>query len=161
MGVMLTGIVLLARAAIVADVTTGTAIREAAELSGERARTELTFVTSTISGSSLTVDVDNTGNASILDYNSMDFIVSYLQGAGPGTPEVSRLTYVTSTPASGQWTDMSRTPDIYQTGTWNPGEVIKLDANLPNAPTTGLPQTGIVHVVSPNGVDTVGTFVVP
>ena len=161
MGVMITGAVLLARAATVSDTLTGSAIREASAISGERSRTEITFVTSTIGGSNLTVDVNNTGNTSITDYAKMDFIVDYFRTGGPlGTEEALHLDYVTSTPSNRKWTNMSLTPDTYQPGIWDPGETLKLDASL-NPPKTGDSIINTVWVSTPNGVVTMGTFFVP
>ena len=163
MAVLLSGVVIMSRATVTSYITTGTAVREAAAVSGERERTEITFVTSTVSGSNLQVDVKNTGNISISNYAKMDFIVDYIQspGAPEGTPNVERLTYATSSPASLQWTDLSLTPDTYQPLLWDPGETITLDANLSPGPKAGFGYSNTVLVSTPNGVVAVGTFYVP
>ena len=162
MAVMLGGVVVMSRAVTTSDVVTGVAIREVSELTGERVRTEISFVTSTVSGSNLTVDVENTGNTSITAYTRMDLIVDYIRtGGGPsGTQNVERLAYVASSPRNLEWTDLSLTPDTYQPGIWDPGETLRMDADL-NPPKTGDGNTNTVWVSTPNGVVTVGIFYVP
>ena len=77
MGVLVAMVILLSRAFVVSNSVMGAAIKEAAEFSGERARTMLSFETSTSNGTDITVDVKNTGNTSVSDYEDMDFIVVY------------------------------------------------------------------------------------
>ena len=161
-GGMLVMGVLMGRAIIVGDTLTGVALKEAADLAGERSRTQVSFVTSTISGSDLFVDVANTGNTSISDYKDMDFIVLYVgPGGQTGTLKAERLTYEPGNPAAREWTDLSIAPDTFQPGIWDPGETISLEGHLSPGPKTGQGETNTVWVSTPNGVTTIGTFYVP
>ena len=156
MAVLLSGVVIMSRAVSTSYITTGTAVREAAAVSGDRERTIVVFDTATSTGANLTVDVDNTGSTSVSDYTQMDFIVTYTSGSGT---EVVRLTYVTTTPAGDQWTHTTTTPDLYQPGIWDPGEMITLDAVLSPAQTGG--TSGTLNVATPNGVVATGVFTAP
>ena len=155
MAVLLSGVVIMSQATIASYMTTGTAVRQAATVSGERERTIIVFDTATSTGANLTVDLDNTGSTSVSDYANMDFIVTY-QGGGT---VVSRLGYVTGAPAANQWTRTTTTPDLYQPGIWDPGEKITLDAVL--SPVQDAATSGMATVSTPNGVVATGSFTRP
>ena len=157
-GVLIVAVVLLAQAIVVSNAVMGSAIKESASAAGERARTELSFDTSTSDGTTLTVDVDNAGNTSISDYNEMDLIVEYPE-TGTLTMQYQRLAYVAASPGAGEWTDTSRTPDQFQPGTWDSGETLRITAIVSPVQASG--TTGTVAVASPNGVAATGTFTRP
>ena len=106
LGVFLVAVVLLSEAIVVSNTVMGDAVKDAAELAGERARTMTSLETTTSAASSLTVDVSNTGSTSISKYEHMDLIVEYEQTNGDMVYD--RLTYVSSGPGNNQWTDTSR-----------------------------------------------------
>ena len=152
MGVMLTGITLMSHAAIGADVTTGTALREAAELSGEQARTRISFDTTTapiIFRCETKVDalVDNTGEVTISDFQRVDFLLSYTSSGGQVD---KRLTYGTGNIAKDEWTYSSSTPDVFNPGLWDPRETASLTSRLAQGPLAG--TFGTLTVSTPNGI---------
>ena len=127
-------------------------------MAGERSRTMLSFETSTCDdGTSLTVEVSNTGSTSISDYEDMDFIVEY--EAITGSMEYKRLTYDPTAAGNDEWTNATTTPDQYQPGLWDPGETLTLEAKLDPAQATS--ASGIVTVAAPNGVAVTGSFTRP
>ena len=151
-GVLLVAVMLMSRTFIVSNTVLGTAMREAAELSGERARTVINIENATSTGDGLTVELSNTGSTSVSDYEHMDFIVRY-QGSGT---QIKRLTYTSSALGDDEWTNGTTTPDTYQPGIWDPGETITLEASLDPAHDTSTPWT--LHVATPNGVTAVGSY---
>ena len=157
MGVMLAAIVLMSRSIIVADLATGTAIKEAAELSGERARTELTLMSFPSIGSDLYADVKNSGSTSIAKLERIDYIIHYTQTND--NLKIIRLAYDTANPAAGEWEPTAITPDSFNPGIWDPGETLTLEGHISPPPKSG--TTGWVWVSSPNGVVATGTFTVP
>ena len=157
LGVLMVAVVLMSRVHIVSNAMMGTAMKQAAELSGERTRTMLSQEYAASDGTSLRVDVENTGSVSISDYAHMDVIVEYRSIYG--STQYKRLTYVDGTPGNNQWTDRYITPDRFQSGMWDPGEELDLRATLDPAHATS--TIGTVTVASPNGVAATGSFSVP
>ena len=157
MGVLVAMVILLSRAFVVSNSVMGAAIKDAAELSGERARTMLSFETSTSNGTDITVDVKNTGGTCVSDYEDMDFIVVY-EDATTATI-VSHLAYVSGSAGTNEWTRATTTPDLFQPRIWDPGETITLDANI--SPAQNASSTGTLRVSTPNGVVATGTFTAP
>ena len=160
-GVLLGAVVLMSRASILANTTVGTAVKQAADVAGERSRTDLNVVDFPTVGTKVDVNVKNTGNTSISDFPHMDYIVAYTQVAGgpSGSPVVERLTYITGSPPSGRWGNLGMTLDSFQPGVWDPGETALLSGGLTNTPLSG--TTGTVWISSPNGVVAIGNFTVP
>ena len=154
-GVLLVAIMLMSRTLIVANSIMGTALLQAVEVSGERARTVISIENATSTGTNLTVDINNTGSTSVSDYERMDFIVKY---QGNGT-QIKRLAYIDGTPVANQWTESITSQDTFQPGIWGPGETITLEAII-NPPQQG-GTTGTLHVATPNGVTVVGSYTAP
>ena len=151
-GVLLAAVMLMSRAFIVSNTVLGTAMREAAEVSGERARTVINIENATSTGGGLTVELNNTGSTSVSDYEHMDFIVKYQENPS-GDWQIKRLTYID------EWTNGTPTPDTYQPGIWDPGEIITLEAQISPPHDTSTPWT--IHVATPNGVTAVGNYAAP
>ena len=156
MGVLLTMIILLSRTFIVSNQLMGAAIKDAADFSGERARTELTLVATTSTDPNiLRADVKNTGNTSISEHDEMDFIVNY-SATGTLATVIKRLTYVAAGPASDEWSNGTTTPDTFQRGIWDPGETLSFDARLATQQATA--TSGVLRISTPNGVVVTGSF---
>ena len=140
-GVLLSAVVLTTRFATFSSTVTGSAIKETADLTGERLRTEFNIQFTTSSGTNLKVQLDNTGTVAISKFEDMDFIVDYI--SSPGSAQmVERLTYQTGTsPGSGEWVVSSILANNYEPGIWNPGEGIILDSNVTATPETSTTAT--------------------
>ena len=143
LSVLIVAVVLMSSAYVVSNTLLGTAIVESVNLADERSRTSLSikswdFATST--PKELTIEVENTGDTSIADYDKMDLFVNS-----------ERLEFATSTPATaGTWTLSDRT-------VWRPGTTREIDISTDAAMSPG----AIVVVSSPNGVTEVGSISTP
>ena len=158
-GVLLTAMVFMSRAAIIADTQVGTAIKEAAHVSGERSRTDINVESFTNISTKIDIDVKNIGNTSIADLARLDYIVRFTKTAGGGTRVVERLAYDPGSSANGTWDILTHTPDSFQPNIWDPGETINMSGNVSGTPKPA--TTGQVWVSTPNGVVAIGQFTVP
>ena len=143
----------MARSAIISDTNVGLAAERAVDRTGDRSRTTFIIQSATGSGANLTVVARNDGSAPVSDFAHMDFIVDYIGG---GAQVIVRLTYTEGALGNNQWKRTSITPDLFQPGTWNPGETVTLDAQLDSAQDAA--TTGTVAVGTPNGVASTANF---
>ena len=158
MGVLLAMIILLARTFIVSNQLMGAALKDAADLSGDRTRTQIGISDTTSTGAVLELDLSNAGRTSVAEHDEMDLILKY-QATATAATVITRLAYVAGSPsANDEWTNSTTSPDILQPGIWDPGETLTVDARLSILPASGI---GTVHVSTPNGVVAKGTFTVP
>ena len=127
---------------------------EAVDREGDQARTELTLLSAEGGGSTLSLQVKNTGLTSIYDYAGMDFIVDYTDTSN--NKVFTYLTYTTGTLGNNQWKKTSISPDSFQPNGWDPDETITLDAIL--SPAQKDDTSATVAVVSPNGVAAASSF---
>ena len=79
LAVFLTGALMLTRSTLFSNVVTSNAIKEAAQLAGERARTEIGITSSSTTtvfrcSTKLQITVDNTGSVTISDFDKMDIV---------------------------------------------------------------------------------------
>jgi len=148
LGVLIVVLSLMSWASIVSSTAVGLTSAEAVNRDGERARTGLTLVSAEGGGTTLTLQVKNTGLTSVYDYAAMDFIVDYTDAAV--NTVVTYLAYTTGTLGANQWKMTSISPDSFQPNAWNPGETITLDALL--SPAQSDDTIGTVIVATPNGV---------
>ena len=151
--VMLT---VLPRASIVSHTLVSLNMREAADRAGERARTNFSIQSATVTGggADLTLQVKNEGLTSVSDFAAIDFIVDYTD---VGSAQViARLTYTAGALGNNQWKKTSISPAVFEPGAWNPGETMTLDAKL--SPAQRSCGTGMVAVATPNGVSAAGSF---
>ena len=136
------------RTTLFGNVITDSAMKQATQLAGERARTIISIQATTGDNDpvTLTVELKNTGATSITDFEDMDVVVQY--PGGSGLPQ--RLTYTeSSSAASGQWNQsLTSTSDKFEPGLFNPGETMIIEAK----PSTTEDETGRVTVATPNGV---------
>lgn len=135
----------------------GAAIRDAADLSGERSRTELSLIDNASTGALFQVDISNSGNTAVSTFDKMDVIVNYKATSNQATV-TTRLDYVdtTAAPDNNEWTDATTTPNLFQPGIWDPGETLTLDTRL--SPQRASGTSGVIHVSTPNGVVVSGAF---
>ena len=137
LGILFTGALMLFRTTLFGDVLISNAMKDASQLSAERARTIISINDTTGDTATLTVEVMNAGSTtihplrlSLVDYSIMDIIVQF-----PGldtTPR--RLAYTESSPpGSGEWTkSLISTSDKFEPGIFNPGETMIITAKLPD-----------------------------
>ncbi|MCH8349223.1 MAG: hypothetical protein IIB29_03125 [Chloroflexi bacterium] len=148
LGVLIVVLSLMSWASIVSSTAVGLTSAEAVNRDGERARTGLTLVSAEGGGTTLTLQLKNTGLTSVYDYAAMDFIVDYTDAAV--NTVATYLAYTTGTLGANQWKMTSISPDSFQPNAWNPGETITLDALL--SPAQSDDTIGNVIVATPNGV---------
>ncbi len=95
------------------------------------------------SNSQINANLTNTGAKPIRLYKGVDVIVDYKRANGDLVK--TRLTYVSSNPAAGQWSVASITPNQYNPGVLDPQEVANLEMHI-NPPiknsTTGVLRVG-------------------
>ena len=150
LAVLLGVITVMARSIIVSNQVMEFAAQQAVDRAGARARTNFKFESIASFGTSSTVKLKNTGATPASDYTHMDFIVTYVSG---GSTVSKRLTYTESALLADQWKKTSISPDDLEAGTWNPNEILTLDARLSSSPDAE--TTATFALGTPNGV--VGT----
>lgn len=122
----------------------------------ERARTDLSIITSTTksSGSIIELTVRNEGKTKLVDFERWDVIVDYYQTSG----EVLQkwLPYSPTSPLDNEWNvagiysnGASLSPEVYDPGILNSGEEAILQIKV--MPSVGLTTTNRVTVSVPNG----------
>ena len=154
LGVLILVLAALAGASIVSTTSIGLSALQSNDLTGVRAVTKVDFVSAQGGAGDLTLKVENTGLTSVFDYSSMNVIVEYVDSLDNQVS--THLTYTTGVLANNEWKKTSISPDTYQPNTWNPNEIITLDALL--SPTQKTDSTATVTVVTPNGVAAVWSF---
>lgn len=122
------------------------ASRSAQHLSTERTRTAIGFASATpaVDRTSVNVALHNSGTTDIHNLPLMDVFIEY---TGNGTLHKLRL-------SAAQWSVLSLSPDAFQPGGWNPGEILTITLTLP-VPADADTQ-GAVVVATPNGVTVSG-----
>ena len=154
MALLIVVLSLMSQVSIASDVITSLAATLTIDSTGDRARTNLEFVTTSAAVGDLTVELKNTGFTTVFDFSQMDFFVEYLDSSD--NQVITRLTYTTGALASNQWKKTSITPDVFQPNALNPAEILTLDALLSPAQKAG--TTATITVVTPNGVAAVSSF---
>ena len=160
LAVFLAGVLMMFRSTLFGNVSTGSALREAAQIEGERSRTEIDLTDGSVSTAGgvciLIVTGDNDGVTAISDFDEMDVIVQMVEGNNP--PQ--RLTYNSgdSPTSAGDWAKNLTpfaTSDAFQPGIFNPGETFEIKVKL--SLTVGGDSNATVTVGAPNGVTTTRT----
>jgi len=150
LALLLAGGVAMSRAALVGNAINSGAQKQATELVGERARTDIdiTGATGDTTNSTLTITVVNRGATAVADFSKTDLVVQYT----PGTPAPLDLTYKASGPlVGGEWTmTLDPATDLFEPGIFNPGETMTITAKLVGIFAAG--DTGTVTVSTPKGV---------
>ncbi len=104
-------------------------------------------VTSTGSGTNLTVLLDNTGSRSVGNFAQMDVIVQYTD---PDDDQVGvYLTYLASGLGDNQWTNpvTGITPDTFNPRMWDPDETLTINLRL--VPAVKVGTSALVVVATP------------
>jgi hypothetical protein len=158
MATLLVTVLLLGGATLTMGWAQASALQDAAELQGERARTEIgiTRITSGDSGggTNVTVQVKNRGATTFGNRPSMDVMVRYTSYLDQ--LEVKRLTYTSGTPGDNQWTVSSISPDVFNPDLWDPEETATLSLRV--VPKVKSGTTATVVVATPNGVSASRSF---
>ena len=153
-GVLILVLGVLAGASIVSTTTVGFSALQSIDLTGERARTKLQFVSAEGGSGDVTLKVKNTGLTSVFDFTAMDVIVEYTDSLDNQLS--THLTYTTGALANNEWKKTTINPDTFQPEAWDPSETITLDALL--SPTQKTDSTATVTVTTPNGVAATWSF---
>ena len=138
------------------DVLT-TTWQEMEEISGDRARTVLTPISSTIknSGATLEVVLKNEGSIKLTDFDRWDIFLQYYTDSA--SYEIDWYPYVSAFPANNQWTNAgiyidanTAQPEIYERGILNPGEEMVVQLQL--MPTIGMTTTNMLTLSTEFGI---------
>lgn len=131
--------------------------QEMEDLSGERARTMLTPISSTIKNSGGTVEVilRNEGSTKLADFDRWDVFLQYYTDSA--SYEIGWYPYVTTVPGSDQWTNAGIYVDAataqveaFEPGILNPGEEIVIQVQV--NPTIGMTTTNMLTVSTDYGI---------
>lgn len=155
LAVFLAGVLMMFRSTLFGNVSTGSALREAAQFEGEQSRTEIKLTAGSVSTAGgnciLTVTGDNDGVTSISNFDEMDVIVQMVEGNNP--PQSLTYNSGDSPTSTGDWAkDLTPffTSDAFQPGIFNPGETIVIQAKL--SLTVAGDSNATMTVAAPNGV---------
>ncbi|MCA9944957.1 MAG: hypothetical protein KC449_15840 [Anaerolineales bacterium] len=131
--------------------------QEMEEISGDRARTVLTPISSTIksNGAIIEVILKNDGSTKLTDFDRWDLFVQYYTDSA--SYEIDWYPYVTTYPASNQWTNAgiyvdasSAESEVYEPGILNPGEEMIVQVQV--MPTIGMTTTNMLTVATEYGI---------
>ena len=86
LALLLSIITLMARSTIVSSQVMEVATREALDRAAERAKTNFSIESIAAYGTTITVQLENTGATSASDFAHMDFIASYVSGGSTESP---------------------------------------------------------------------------
>lgn len=116
-------------------------------------RTELSSVsTSMPAANTLEITMENSGYTKLADFDKWDVIVQYYDGTG--TYYTNWLPYTSGAPGNNKWTvswiQLNGGAEIYEPNVFNPGEQLKITAQL--SPSAGAGTTNMVVVSTPNGI---------
>ena len=117
-------------------------------------RTELSPLTATTSdsGQTLNVMLDNSGQAKLASFSKWDIIIQYYDDGG--TYYTKWLPYTDGTPGDNEWTVaaiyLNQQTEAFEPNILNPGEEIEVQAKL--NPGVGRDTSNLVVISTPNGV---------
>ena len=147
LGLLLSVITLMGRSTIVSSGVMERASTAAIERATSRANTNFTIESIAVFGTTVTIELKNTGSTTATDYTHMDFIADYVGG---GSTIITRLTYTEGALLADEWKKSSISPDNLEEDTWNRTEVLTLDGRLSSSPDTS--TTATFAVGTPDGV---------
>ena len=124
-------------------------------------RTELTPISaSQPSANTLEVIIENSGQTKLAHFNKWDMIVHYYDGTG--TYNIKWLPYTEETLDDNEWEvvwiRLNGVAEIFEPNVLNPGEQIKIRAQL--NPSVGAGTTNMVVLATPSGIP-VSTYFSP
>jgi archaellum component FlaF (FlaF/FlaG flagellin family) len=115
----------------------GASLRDMETRLGEQSQTRLEVQNVTVDGNrqGLTLDLVNTGQTRIVEFQHVDVILTYF--TGPSTQLSTWLPYDSSGLGSNIWKVMSITADNFDPGILNPGETAQVHVSLSSAMQAG------------------------
>ena len=129
--------------------TQAQSLKDLGQINSERVGSAISItsatVTSTGSGTDMTVLVDNTGSQSVGNFAQMDVIVQYTD---PDDVQVGKyLTYLASGLDDNQWTNpvTGITPDTFNPRMWDPDETLTINLRLVPAVKVGTSALVVVN----------------
>jgi hypothetical protein len=142
--ILLLGASFLSRSSINAYDSLSQRVKEVEARTGEQARTRLTITSATLDGAgdTLTVQVRNDGQTRVAAWSAVDVIVTYY--TAPTTRTNQWSSYTSGTPAAGEWTVASLSPDAFEPGLLNAGETATLTIELNQAAAAGMTNTVVI-----------------
>jgi len=147
--VVLFGVLTLTYAYISAQDTILESWREMEERLGDRARTNLSPVgAEAIGQKTVEVILENEGDTKLADFDQWDVIVQY-DTDDDGDHDVAEwLTYVTSMPMAGNWSQSIG--EVFEPGIFNPGEAMTITLVISSS--VEISSTGVAIIATPNGI---------
>ncbi|MCB8926603.1 MAG: hypothetical protein H6652_13360 [Ardenticatenaceae bacterium] len=131
--------------------------QEMEEISGDRARTMLTPISSTVKSNGAIVEVifKNEGATKLADFDRWDLVMQYYTDSA--SYEIDWLPYVDTYPGSNQWTNAgiyvdaaTGLPEAFEPGILNPGEEMVVQVQL--MPTIGMTTTNMLTIGTEYGI---------
>lgn len=132
--------------------------QEMEDLSGERARTQLTPISSTIKNGGSTVEVilKNEGSTKLTDFDRWDVFLQYYTDNSTSY-EIDWYPYVSAMPGSNQWTNAgiyvdaaTALAEAFEPGILNPGEEMVIQVQV--VPSIGMTTTNMLTVSTEYGI---------
>lgn len=132
--------------------------QEMEDLSGERARTQLTPISSTIKNGGATVEVilKNEGSTKLTDFDRWDVFLQYYTDNSTSY-EIDWYPYVSAMPGSNQWTNAgiyvdaaTALDEAFEPGILNPGEEMVIQVQV--VPSIGMTTTNMLTVSTEYGI---------
>ena len=152
MAVLLTGTLMMFRAALFGHETINDAMKESTQLEGERAMTALSITSTEAENvfrcdTKAVVNLDNVGEVPIREFDQMDVLTWYTPETGD--PFTKRFTYTPGNLEKDEW-NLDILPPGNGSGAWDPGETASLVWRFLQPQKEG--TLGYVTVGAPNGV---------
>ena len=149
--VFLAGAFMTYRTTLSGKMLVNEAASASSQMVGERTRTAIDITSATGDGAcNLTVDVDNTGATSIIEFAQMDLIAQF--PSANNAPQSMIFTEAVL-PGLDEWAVTSIT-GAYEPGIFNPGETMTLEAKISLVEASG----GTLTVGTPNGIVHTASF---
>ena len=154
--------VMMFGAFLTTSVSQGESLRVLTHVSNKRLGSGLTIESASVvtpAGPDVAVQVDNSGNQSVVRFDELDVILKYTD-----TDNIAALTYLPYTSGAlgnNQWTIATTgvQPDSFNPGMWDPGEILPIDLRVSPAIKAG--TAAEVVVGTPWGVNDKNSVVNP
>ena len=147
LALLLSIVTMMARSIIVSNGVMERASTAALVRAESRAKTNFSIESITVFGTTVTIQLKNTGSTPATDFARMDFIADYVSGA---STTIARLTYTEGALFADQWKKSSISPDNLEKDVWNQTETLTLYGRLSSSPDTSTSATFAVG--TPDGV---------
>ena len=140
--------------------SSATRLEEMSDRGEQIMRTELSPASTSLNGArdTLTVNLENTGQTKLADFDKWDVIVQYYDGSA--NYYTKWLPYTDGALGDDEWTVqgiyLEGAAEAFEPNVVNPGETIRIEAKL--NPVVGTDTTNLVVVSTPNGIPATTSF---